>query len=81
MATAQAESTIPAGTWQSDQIHSSIGFRPSSTWLGTFRGTFQGVRWRASAMPPAASEDLRAARRWQSVQVTGREPLRTSPLA
>ena len=39
MATAQAESTIPAGTWQSDPVHSSVGFSARHA-VGTFRGTF-----------------------------------------
>ena len=40
MATAQAESTIPTGSWQSDPIHSSIGFAVKHI-VGTFRGTFE----------------------------------------
>ena len=39
MATAQAESTIPTGIWQSDPIHSSVGFAVKHV-VGTFRGTF-----------------------------------------
>jgi polyisoprenoid-binding protein YceI len=39
MATAQAESTIPTGTWQSDPVHSSVGFAVRHV-VGTFRGTF-----------------------------------------
>ena len=39
MATAQAESTIPAGTWQSDPVHSSVGFSVRHA-VGTFRGGF-----------------------------------------
>ncbi|HKH41374.1 MAG TPA: YceI family protein [Solirubrobacterales bacterium] len=39
MATAQAESTIPAGTWQSDPVHSSVGFAVKHV-VGTFRGSF-----------------------------------------
>jgi polyisoprenoid-binding protein YceI len=39
MATAQAESTIPTGTWQSDPVHSSVGFAVKHV-VGTFRGTF-----------------------------------------
>jgi polyisoprenoid-binding protein YceI len=39
MATAQAESTIPVGTWQSDPVHSSVGFAVKHV-VGTFRGTF-----------------------------------------
>lgn len=37
--TTQAESTIPTGTWQSDQVHSSVGFAVKHV-VGTFRGTF-----------------------------------------
>jgi polyisoprenoid-binding protein YceI len=39
MATAQAESTIPTGTWHSDPVHSSVGFAVKHV-VGTFRGTF-----------------------------------------
>jgi polyisoprenoid-binding protein YceI len=39
MATAQAESTIPTGTWQSDPVHSSVGFAVKHI-VGTFRGSF-----------------------------------------
>jgi polyisoprenoid-binding protein YceI len=39
MATAQAESTIPTGTWHSDPVHSSAGFAIKHV-VGTFRGTF-----------------------------------------
>jgi polyisoprenoid-binding protein YceI len=39
MATAQAESTIPTGTWQSDPVHSSVGFAVRHA-VGTFRGGF-----------------------------------------
>jgi polyisoprenoid-binding protein YceI len=39
MATAQAESTIPTGTWQSDPVHSSVGFAVRHV-VGTFRGSF-----------------------------------------
>ncbi|HSD23882.1 MAG TPA: YceI family protein [Solirubrobacterales bacterium] len=39
MTTAQAESTIPTGTWQSDPIHSSVGFAVRHA-VGTFRGAF-----------------------------------------
>jgi polyisoprenoid-binding protein YceI len=39
MATAQAESTIPAGTWQSDPVHSTVGFAVRHA-VGTFRGGF-----------------------------------------
>ena len=39
MTTAQAESTIPTGTWQSDPVHSTVGFAVKHV-VGTFRGTF-----------------------------------------
>jgi polyisoprenoid-binding protein YceI len=39
MATAQAESTIPTGTWRSDPVHSSVGFAVKHV-VGTFRGSF-----------------------------------------
>src|SRR5262245_23826096 len=39
MATAQAESTIPAGTWRSDPVHSSVEFSVRHA-VGTFRGGF-----------------------------------------
>jgi len=39
MTTAQAESTIPTGTWQSDPVHSSVGFAVRHA-VGTFRGGF-----------------------------------------
>jgi polyisoprenoid-binding protein YceI len=39
MATAQAESTIPTGIWQSDPVHSTVGFAVRHA-VGTFRGSF-----------------------------------------
>ena len=39
MTTAQAESTIPTGTWQSDPVHSHVGFAVKHI-VGTFRGNF-----------------------------------------
>ena len=39
MTTAQAESTIPTGTWQSDPVHSHAGFSVRHV-VGTFRGHF-----------------------------------------
>ena len=39
MTTAQAESTIPTGTWQSDPVHSNVGFAVRHI-VGTFRGSF-----------------------------------------
>jgi polyisoprenoid-binding protein YceI len=37
--TTQAESTIPTGTWQSDPVHSTVGFAVKHV-VGTFRGSF-----------------------------------------
>ena len=37
--TTTAESTIPTGTWQSDPVHSSVGFAVRHV-VGTFRGSF-----------------------------------------
>jgi polyisoprenoid-binding protein YceI len=39
MTTAQAESTIPTGTWRSDPVHSHAGFSVKHV-VGTFRGHF-----------------------------------------
>lgn len=39
MTTAHAESTIPTGTWQSDPVHSTVGFAVRHA-VGTFRGGF-----------------------------------------
>jgi polyisoprenoid-binding protein YceI len=39
MSTAQAESTIPTGIWQSDPVHSHVGFAVKHV-VGTFRGDF-----------------------------------------
>jgi polyisoprenoid-binding protein YceI len=39
MTTAQAESTIPAGVWKSDPVHSHVGFTVRHV-VGTFRGEF-----------------------------------------
>jgi polyisoprenoid-binding protein YceI len=40
MTTAQAESTIATGTWQSDPVHSHAGFSVRHV-VGTFRGNFK----------------------------------------
>ncbi len=40
MTTAQAKSTIPTGTWQSDPVHSHAGFSVKHV-VGTFRGNFK----------------------------------------
>jgi len=39
MTTAQAESTIPTGTWKTDTVHSHVGFAVKHV-VGTFRGSF-----------------------------------------
>jgi polyisoprenoid-binding protein YceI len=39
MTTAHAESTIPTGTWQTDPVHSTVGFAVRHA-VGTFRGGF-----------------------------------------
>jgi polyisoprenoid-binding protein YceI len=36
----QAETTIPAGVWKSDPIHSQVGFAVKHMVVATFRGTF-----------------------------------------
>ena len=38
--TAEQTTSIPAGTWGLDPVHSSIGFAVSYSGVGTFRGTF-----------------------------------------
>jgi polyisoprenoid-binding protein YceI len=53
MTTAQAESTIPTGTWQSDPVHSHVGFAVKHV-VGTFRGSFgefEGTLSDASGQP------------------------------
>jgi polyisoprenoid-binding protein YceI len=40
MATAQAESTIPTGSWRSDPVHSTVEFSVRHA-VGTFRGSFR----------------------------------------
>ena len=53
MSTAQAESTIPTGTWQSDPVHSSAGFSVRHA-VGTFRasfGKFEAILSDASGEP------------------------------
>jgi polyisoprenoid-binding protein YceI len=39
MTTAEAQSTVPTGTWKSDPIHSHVGFAVRHV-VGTFRGSF-----------------------------------------
>lgn len=66
MATAQAESTIPAGTWQSDPIHSSVGFAVKHV-VGTFRGTFNDFE--ATLSNADGSPNLSGRAKVESVQV------------
>ena len=40
--TAQAAVTLPAGTWNVDPVHSSIGFEVKHFGISTFRGRFTG---------------------------------------
>src|SRR4051794_7953755 len=40
MTATQADSAIPTGSWQSDPIHSSVGFAVKQV-VGTFRGGFE----------------------------------------
>jgi polyisoprenoid-binding protein YceI len=66
MATAQAESTIPAGTWQSDPVHSSVGFAVKHV-VGTFRGSFNEFDARLS--DATGSPQLAGRAKVASVQV------------
>jgi polyisoprenoid-binding protein YceI len=66
MATAQAESIIPTGSWQSDPIHSSIGFAVKHM-VGTFRGNFNEFEARVS--DASGSPELSGRAQVQSVQV------------
>jgi polyisoprenoid-binding protein YceI len=66
MATAQAESTIPTGSWQSDPVHSSIGFAVKHV-VGTFRGSFKEFDARVSDASGAPEISGRA--KVESVQV------------
>jgi polyisoprenoid-binding protein YceI len=61
MATAQAESTIPTGTWQSDPVHSHVGFSVRHV-VGTFRGSFNEF---AATLTDASGEAV----------LTGRAPV------
>ena len=40
MTTAQAESTIPTGSWRADSLHSHVGFAVKHNQVATFRGSF-----------------------------------------
>jgi polyisoprenoid-binding protein YceI len=41
MSNTQTTTGIPTGTWNSDPVHSSIGFAVQYAGIGTFRGTFE----------------------------------------
>jgi len=60
---AQAESTIPTGTWQSDPIHSHAGFSVKHL-VGTFRGSFG--EFEASVSDASASHSFRATSPWRA---------------
>jgi polyisoprenoid-binding protein YceI len=66
MATAQAESTIPTGTWQSDPVHSTAGFAVKHV-VGTFRGTFNDFE--ASLSDASGSPRLSGRAKVESVHV------------
>ncbi|NUT54514.1 MAG: YceI family protein [Thermoleophilia bacterium] len=40
MSTTEQTTTVPAGTWTLDPVHSSIGFAVAYSGIGTFRGSF-----------------------------------------
>jgi polyisoprenoid-binding protein YceI len=67
MATAQAESTIPTGTWQSDPVHSSVGFALKHV-VGTFRGSFN--EFDATFSDASGSPELNGRAKVGSVQVS-----------
>jgi polyisoprenoid-binding protein YceI len=48
MVTAQAESTIPTGTWQSDPVHSRVGFAVKHMVVATYRAGFDDFEIRLS---------------------------------
>jgi polyisoprenoid-binding protein YceI len=48
MTTAQAESTIPTGTWQSDPVHSRVGFSVKHMVVATYRAGFDDFDIRLS---------------------------------
>src|SRR5581483_10504520 len=66
MATAQAESTIPTGTWRSDPVHSSAGFAVKHV-VGTFRGTFSDFE--ATLSDASGSPQLLGRAKVESVEV------------
>jgi polyisoprenoid-binding protein YceI len=66
MTTAQAESTIPTGTWQSDPVHSDVGFAVRHV-VGTFRGSFG--KFDASISDANGEAELRGSVPVESVEV------------
>jgi polyisoprenoid-binding protein YceI len=66
MTTAQAESTIPTGSWQSDPIHSHVGFAVKHV-VGTFRGSFNEFDARVS--DASGNPELSGRAKVDSVQV------------
>jgi polyisoprenoid-binding protein YceI len=64
--TTQAESTIPTGTWQSDPVHSGVGFAVKHV-VGTFRGTFN--EFAATLSDADGSPKLAGRAKVESVQV------------
>ena len=67
MTTAQAESTIPTGTWRSDPVHSSVGFAVKHV-VGTFRGTFD--EFDASLTDESGEPKLAGRAKVESVRVS-----------
>ena len=67
MPTAQAESTIPTGTWHSDPVHSSVGFAVKHV-VGTFRGTFN--QFAASLTDESGEPQLSGRANVESVHVS-----------
>ena len=67
MTTAQAESTIPTGTWRSDPVHSHVGFAVTHNQVATFRGSFSDFD--AELSDEVGGPKLRGAVRAGSVQV------------
>jgi polyisoprenoid-binding protein YceI len=66
MTTTQAESTIPTGAWQSDPVHSTVGFAVRHI-VGTFRGSFE--EFEASISDASGEPQLAGSVPVESVQV------------
>src|SRR5262245_34933553 len=64
--TTTTESTIPAGTWQSDPVHSTVGFAVRHA-VGTFQGNFG--RFEATLGDGAGEPRLTGSVPVESVQV------------